>query len=176
MRKGGSIPTPSTTFISGAMMNTRRDEARPWRVMPGPWDQEPDWAELDHAGLPCLLMRNGAGAWCGYVHVPPYHPCWREAADDGDGHYYWPFVVHGGITWVGGRDFSDGRRLTTIGFDTNHFGDRAPERFRPTDPITGYYRNFEYAVAEVKSLAEQVTAYKPLEQMSNIFSGAAKED
>lgn len=40
----------------------------------GPWDGEPDRAEWEHAGLPCLAVRNDSGAWCGYAAVPPSHP------------------------------------------------------------------------------------------------------
>lgn len=40
----------------------------------GPWDLEPDRAEFEHAGLPCLLVRNATGAWCGYAAVLPGHP------------------------------------------------------------------------------------------------------
>lgn len=40
----------------------------------GPWDLEPDRAEFEHAGLPCLLLRNRLGAWCGYASVLPGHP------------------------------------------------------------------------------------------------------
>lgn len=40
----------------------------------GPWMHEPDRVDFEHAGLPCLLLRNGKGAWCGYAAVPPGHP------------------------------------------------------------------------------------------------------
>lgn len=44
--------------------------------MPGPWDDEPDklqWTDTV-TGLPCLIVRNQAGALCGYVGVPTGHP------------------------------------------------------------------------------------------------------
>ncbi len=40
----------------------------------GPWVNEPDRVEWSRAGLPCLMLRNRSGAWCGYVAVPPGHP------------------------------------------------------------------------------------------------------
>lgn len=42
----------------------------------GPWTSEPDRAEWEHAGLPCLALRGPefSGHWCGYVAVPPGHP------------------------------------------------------------------------------------------------------
>lgn len=40
----------------------------------GPWDQEPDRVDFEHVGLPCLLLRNNMGAWCGYAAVFPGHP------------------------------------------------------------------------------------------------------
>ena len=42
----------------------------------GPWDDEPDAAAWTYAGLPCLLLRNPAGIWCGYVGVWPGHPAY----------------------------------------------------------------------------------------------------
>lgn len=35
----------------------------------GPWNKEPDRVQFEHEGLPCLLIRNELGAWCGYVGV-----------------------------------------------------------------------------------------------------------
>ena len=40
----------------------------------GPWQIEPDRVDFRHAGFACLLHRNRAGNWCGYVGVPPGHP------------------------------------------------------------------------------------------------------
>lgn len=43
---------------------------------PGPWQDEPDRIEWEHAGRPCLMVRNTqvSGAWCGYAAVDPGHP------------------------------------------------------------------------------------------------------
>ncbi len=40
----------------------------------GPWTEEPDRLEWRRHGMPCLVLRNGQGAWCGYVGVAPGHP------------------------------------------------------------------------------------------------------
>lgn len=42
----------------------------------GPWHREPDkmqWQD-EATGLPCLIVRNHGGAWCGYVGVNDGHP------------------------------------------------------------------------------------------------------
>lgn len=147
----------------------------PWRKHPGPWNTEPDWAEFEHEGLPCMLLRGPSGAWSGYVHVPPYNPVWREYQDD-DGYFYWPFDVHGGITWTGSRAWSDGKVLFTLGFDCNHSHDGSPEDLRRDWRLKGGYRTLEYAMSEACSLAEQVSAYKPLQQVVNLFSGTSEGD
>lgn len=48
---------------------------------PGPWQDEPDHVEFEHAGLPCILHRNKhvTGAWCGYAVVTPGHPLYKRA-------------------------------------------------------------------------------------------------
>lgn len=87
----------------------------------GPWDDEPDkmsWTDPT-TGLPCLIVRNGGGALCGYVGVNPDHPwhgvdygghivegcesirregyCWE------DGHSPESTIrVHGGLTFASG--------------------------------------------------------------------------
>lgn len=41
----------------------------------GPWENEPDRLEWEHAGLPCLMVRQPSlGHWCGYAAVPLGHP------------------------------------------------------------------------------------------------------
>src|SRR5690349_15430772 len=61
----------------------------------GPWQQEPDRAEWEHAGLPCLAIRHPFfGHWCGYVGVPPSHAYYGKETDI-------PQVdVHGGLTYA----------------------------------------------------------------------------
>ena len=61
---------------------------------PGPWHDEPDRLDFEHAGLSCLALRNRFGAWCGYVAVPPGHPF------HGTGYNDVPAEVHGGLTYA----------------------------------------------------------------------------
>lgn len=52
----------------------RTKDKSAWR--PGPWQQEPDkvqWKD-EETTLPCLIVRNHSGAWCGYVGVAEGHP------------------------------------------------------------------------------------------------------
>lgn len=86
----------------------------------GPWDQEPDkvqWKD-EQTGLPCLMVRNHGGAWCGYVGVSEGHPLFakeysacvfpekhddHEAKDDGWHYNCSPqgfLSAHGGITFA----------------------------------------------------------------------------
>jgi len=70
----------------------------------GPWDDEPDREEFEHAGLPCVLLRHSTqGNWCGYVGLPPWHPAAHRRADLG-----W-LAVHGGELTFWGRDKVDGQ-------------------------------------------------------------------
>jgi len=64
----------------------------------GPWDDEPDKMQWPDAttGLPCLVVRNGSGALCGYVGVPPGHPA--HGMDYGA----LDVQVHGGLTFARG--------------------------------------------------------------------------
>lgn len=83
----------------------------------GPWQDEPDkmqWVD-DATDLDCLIVRNGGGALCGYVGVPPEHPwhgvgyseCFRGSDCDTDPDDYWcenrpdaATEVHGGLTFA----------------------------------------------------------------------------
>lgn len=42
---------------------------------PGPWNDEPDTEDFEHAGLACRIIRaDSTGALCGYVRIPEGHP------------------------------------------------------------------------------------------------------
>lgn len=61
----------------------------------GPWQDEPDRVEWDHAGLPCLAARSPTGGnWCGYAAVPPGHPLHGQDYNAVD------VDVHGGLTYA----------------------------------------------------------------------------
>src|SRR4051812_22063009 len=61
----------------------------------GPWQQEPDRLQWEHAGLTCIAHRNHGGAWCGYVGLPPGHPAHGLGYNDVHG-----VDVHGGLTYA----------------------------------------------------------------------------
>lgn len=64
---------------------------------PGEWQDEPDkkqWRD-EATGLPCLIVRNGSGALCGYVGVPRNHVYYGSDYDKVD------VEVHGGLTFAG---------------------------------------------------------------------------
>ncbi len=125
------------------MRNEIRIDRSSWSA--GLWDSEPDSMEwIDNkTGFHCLAVRNGSGAWCGYVGIPPSHP-WYEinyagcTKNCGDVMYcnHSPenlIAVHGGLTY---SDGVHGRPWTGLpgfpanpwwfGFDCHHAGDIAP--------------------------------------------------
>lgn len=155
---------------------------------PGPWTDEPDkihWIDPT-TDLDCLMHRNGAGAWCGYVGVTEGHPAFEVDYDyvrpDGDESY---IEVHGGLTYAAfcqdTKDESRGvchvpfagrpHRVWWLGFDCAHSGDVLPSMERsysdmPADlakQLKGYrrhdvYRDRAYVEAEVARLAAQLKA------------------
>lgn len=139
----------------------------------GPWSNEPDRVEFEHAGFNCLLHRGPTGVWCGYVGVRPGHPCFGKSCNDLD------FDVHGGLTY---SDKCAGAichipkpgepdELWWFGFDCAHGGDLSPQSAlfhqelakRPGSSLSGgafddyfTYRDIEYARKQTESLAEQL--------------------
>src|SRR5581483_7299765 len=64
----------------------------------GEWDDEPDkkqWQDKE-TGLPCLIVRGGGGALCGYVGVSEGHPFFGKDYGDIDDN----LDCHGGITFA----------------------------------------------------------------------------
>ena len=130
----------------------------------GPWDDEPDRVDFEHAGLNCLLHRNQFGAWCGYVGVAPGHRDHGISYDDVDDYG----EVHGGLTY---SDLCQGpichipkpgepEHLWWFGFDCAHSGDMA----HGMSAISGLhfegdsYRDMAYAMGHTKRLAEQLAS------------------
>lgn len=149
----------------------------------GEWGHEPfDFGVwVDNAtGLTCAIKRNHGGAWCGYVFVEEDHPInQRDASDDEyrtdltSGNPAW-LNVHGGVTWHDTMSVPDGLADgMAVGFDCAHYGDLIPgysvERNHP-DPMSsrrdGTYRTASYVIDEVRSLAKQIMAYRPLHQLA----------
>lgn len=133
---------------------------------PGPWQAEPDHVVFEHAGLPCILHRNGGGAWCGYVAVSPGHPAHgQEYGGDLD------LNVHGGVTYSDRCQGSichvpkpgEPDDVWWIGFDCAHAydlspGDEAMYRARgmASFGMSKQYRDIVYVRREVERLAEQL--------------------
>lgn len=117
---------------------------------PGPWQDEPDeasWTD-ESTGLPCRALRNGAGAWCGYVGVPPTHEFYRVYYSD------IPYLpVHGGLTY---SDFK-GNETWWLGFDCGHYCDYVPhpDLCKFSGGIQNY-RTLEFVKAECSRLAQSL--------------------
>lgn len=135
--------------------------------------------EFQHAGLDCKVVLTGMGHHCGYVAVPPSHPwfgrgytdkvsvpdeivsrsidvekvglinmiCASDTQSADALEIVLAIDVHGGLTFAA-RD--KGRDLWWFGFDCAHYGDG--RHIGETD-----WRDLDYAAAECRSLAEQLT-------------------
>jgi hypothetical protein len=134
----------------------------------GPWQHEPDkiqWVD-DATGYDCLIVRGPMGALCGYVGVPPGHPCHGADYADikGDGGY---IEVHGGLTYADACDerAEEGAGICHVpfpgrpgdvwwfGFDCGHSYDLAPR----SEAFSGEtYRTVEYVRREASALAGQL--------------------
>lgn len=155
---------------------------------PGEWQDEPDkiqWKD-EETGLPCLIKRGPAGAWCGYVGLAPGHSFYEK-----DYSFVYEMVgwdelsVHGGLTYsdhcAEGPEESgichvpepgEPDNVWWLGFDCSHSFDLSPaskarerQRYEETgDPIwlpfpgseQETYRTVDYARAETRSLARQL--------------------
>lgn len=125
----------------------------------GPWSDEPDFAVWrdGETGLICLLLRNAAGAWCGYVGLPEGHKYCGEDSRTVD----WELEdgPHGGVTYsrepneyVGYTPDDGPAPSWYVGFDCGHVGDATPR----TSFSWAEYRTFEYAVEQATKLASQL--------------------
>jgi hypothetical protein len=174
-------------------MSTREDTTREWTTVDkadwgeGPWATEPDKVQwIDEAtGLDCLIHRGPQGALCGYVGLPPEHPCHgvvedRVKVETDDGPDYPD--VHGGLTYanlcVEGRPEGEGvchvpesgrpANVWWLGFDCAHSWDFLPgmaARMRARGCDDGAlwdqgpmetYRDIAYVKREVGKLAAQL--------------------
>ena|SRR5437899_729099 len=150
----------------------------------GPWQEEPDRAEWEHAGFPCLAVRPmHHGVWCGYVAVPPGHPLHGKGYDTPD------VDVHGGLTYANRCSGpichvakpGEPEDVWWFGFDCGHAGDYQPGRAatlkhigaplsdqeraydhatavttHASDWTVDVYRTLDYVRAETNRLAEQL--------------------
>lgn len=144
----------------------------------GEWDAEPDKVQFqdEATGMPCLIVRNGSGALCGYVGVNPGHPFYEQGYDtcilkNDDDKY---INVHGGLTFSGFcredaenhgichlPDDGEEKKVWWLGFDCAHSGDISPRTIRQYREwglqIGGEsYRDLNYVKHEVSHLARQI--------------------
>lgn len=148
----------------------------------GPWQHEPDKKQWQDpaTGYPCLIVRNGGGALCGYVGVPKGHSC--HGVDYDAAYEVIPSLeVHGGLTFAGPcqprADESHGICHTPdpgepddvwwLGFDCSHYQDLSPAYqtelrrlgvIKPESVLhdNDVYRDLEYVTGQVTELAAQL--------------------
>jgi hypothetical protein len=171
--EGGSPPPAPSTIIKSAGSVERADPGPPIvgisagvsrRWGGGPWDDEPDRAEWRCAGLPCLLVRNDFGAWCGYAAVPPGHPAYEKE-------HHAPVLeevmVHGGLTYAGpcfdhichAPQEGEPDNVWWFGFDCSHAWDVTPglHAIHGYSPLAGEsYKDIAYAHEQTELLARQL--------------------
>ena len=125
----------------------------------GPWDSEPqdriEWRFAEDETLVCLMLRNGQGAWCGYVGLPPKHSQHGEdyySADIGEA------SPHGGLTYAAEcaghvcHVPKEGEpEVWWLGFDCTHYCDAVPSLDGQYG--SGTYRDIDFVKKEVNELA-----------------------
>lgn len=153
----------------------------------GPWQNEPDKMQfVDEAtGLPCLIVRNNAGALCGYAGVHRDHPLFGKSYNDVP-----EINVHGGLTFANKCSpheseetgichiVSEGEddQVWWFGFDCAHCYDRCPgsdaqmreiyekkgESWAKRQSIFGdnKYRDVDYVKGQIAGLAKQLEAVR----------------
>jgi hypothetical protein len=139
----------------------------------GPWSAEPSkvqWVDRD-TNLPCLIVRGGSGALCGYAGIFPDHPCHGKHYDEVT------LDAHGGLTFADGcghgEDESRGvchvpepgtaDNVWWFGFDCAHCYDLTPaDMVQPMASVVVRethctYRNIEYVARGVADLSKQLS-------------------
>ena len=115
----------------------------------GPWQDEPDKLQFPdpETGMPCLMVRNRLGNWCGYVGVAEGHPWFERDYDE------LAVDVHYGLTFAAfchedGDEATDichvpgpgeVARIWWLGFDTSHGGDYPPSYGEKLDAYRSSY-------------------------------------
>lgn len=141
----------------------------------GLWDNEPDVVRFEHLGFPCIISRNGSGAWCGYVAVTPGHPWYKKHDSDVEAE------VHGGLTYASHcakhichiPKPGESDTVWWLGFDAAHSGDLIPgngelrgllsalNMFSLSTANIDQYRSAEYMTQQCKQLAQQAVDALP---------------
>lgn len=157
---------------------------------PGPWEHEPDklaWIDAP-TGKHCILLRQIAGEWAGFVGVDPDHPLWGFHFDAIPAACN--LRVHGAIDYA--QDCQNDERpeisvchlpseadrlratrpsrrssfcdeehsdMWWLGFTANQPGDLLPNRVRMLEREEGgVYRDIDYMYGEVIRLAARLHA------------------
>jgi len=157
-----------TTFIKSTEYMKNSDWGK------GEWLNEPDMhaiIEFKYKNHTCILTRNFAGSWCGYVEIPIDSKYATEIEQD-------KLNIHGGLTWNSKRLpltiqlSSDHSNSYWLGFDCSHFGDYSPRLdktfgsyltrmlFPNGDSFTETYKTLEFAKNELIQLIEQIESDK----------------
>lgn len=131
-------------------------------------------------GLDCMIHRAPLGNLCGYVAVPPGHPC--HSLDIHETHRVVDVCVHGGLTYAAAcqdtGDDSHGichtpepgrpRDVWWLGFDCAHHGDATPGLDHTLASLgygdlgsRGEYRTFDYVLRQTVQLAHQLAEVQP---------------
>lgn len=131
------------------------------KLLPGPWDNEPNKLTFKAHGLKCFIQRQkNLGHLCGYVDLPNDHSAFGKHYDNID------VEVHGGLTYAQKTGFSlspfNWGGKWRVGFDCAHLGDFVPAWLLPEMGISEFinsstYRDIEYVKAECSRLAEQLS-------------------
>ena len=137
---------------------------------PGPWDSEPDRIDFRHADLPCLMLRNDSGGWCGYAGVPPGHPLYGKNAEAAERA---GVPAHREVNYAGACEGmichvpepGEPDEVWWFGFDCIHLSsDRAPGFDARAKTIGlamqfgGTYRDVAYVRGVVQEMAEALAA------------------
>ncbi len=141
---------------------TMEEDRKDWGE--GSWDNEPQgklvWYD-ETTGLPCMMHRNGNGAWCGYVGVAEGSKYFSQDSMSVDAD------VHGGLTYSASCSGSichtpkkGEPKRWWLGFDCNHAMDRAPSDNFP-DFKGNYYRDIPYVQEQCTLLAKQLHEETP---------------
>lgn len=166
------------------MCNETRKKLKEFDLQ-GPCMNEPDRVEFKAYGLDCLLVRNQMMfQWCGYVGVKKNHPLYGQVYDDLDVDVHGGLTYSEYCRSSICHETEDEDNLYWFGFDCLHFQDFAPgmelsmTQIRKIEPElhkafpmlekirenqmsafnTGStYRDLNYAMFEVKKLAEQLS-------------------
>lgn len=154
----GASPKQELEELTEELLRQSAERLAIRQLPPGPWDDEPDRLEWQHAGFTCLLNRAALGNWCGYVAVPPGHP-WH-----GQDYQAIDATAHGGLTYSAACAGEichvpapgEPDDVWWLGFDAGHAWDCIPGM--PFGAKSGIYRTLEYMRVQCQDLAEQAKA------------------